>query len=108
MDKMPWDSHAKLVIIDDLNILLPKAVLYFKSMLHVPPPPPNKMLKVRKYCGDVFSTLYVGWGEGQATNTLSLGESFFCTCLKSHKCTNIPRFLSMIVAECQVCITELH
>ena len=63
MDKVRWDSHAKLVIIDDLTIP-PKTVLYFKSVLHAPPLPLNATLKVRRNCRDVFS--HCMWGEGPA------------------------------------------
>ena len=64
MDKVRWGSHAKLVIIDDLTIP-PKTVLYFKSVLHVPPLPLNATLKIRRNCGDVFSHFMWGGGRGR-------------------------------------------
>ena len=107
MDKVRWDSHAKLVIIDELTIP-PKAVLYFKSVLHVPPPLLNATLKIRRNCGDVFS--HCMWsGVGGGAGSVFSYESLFCACFKSHRCTFGLRVLSMIVVpmRCMTISTSL-
>ena len=89
MDKILWDSHAKLFnIINDLTIILPKAVLYFKCLLHVPPPPANAMLKVRNVTG--FSTMHVRWGEGQIMCSLNLVQIFVLCVFKEPQ---VPKIL---------------
>ena len=80
--------------------LFPKTVLYFQSLLHVSPHPPDVILKIVKNCRDVFSTLYVGWEEGQATCTLHLVRIFVLSVFKEPQVHNnniVSRFLSMIV-----------
>ena len=80
--------------------LFPKTVLYFQSLLQVSPHPPDVILKIVKNCRDVFSTLYVGWGEGQATCTLHLVRIFVLSVFKEPQVHNnnvVSRFLFMIV-----------
>ena len=80
--------------------LFPKTVLYFQSLLHVSPHPPDVILKIVKNCRDVFSTLYVGWGEGQATCSLHLVRIFVLSVFKEPQVHNnnvVSRFLYMIL-----------
>lgn len=93
MDKIPWDSQAKLVIIDDLSITS-KSISSFSNPFKPlqTPPPHSAMLKVRKKMRVHVFNIAGGMGERLGHVKVEyLAGSLFCVFIKRHKCTFVPR-----------------
>ena len=93
--KFSRDSHAKLVVIDDLTITQKQC--YIWSLMHVPLLLSNAMLKVRKRCGMCSQHCMWGGGRGVPRVLWISYESLSCACLKTHKDTFVPRILSIFM-----------
>ena len=61
-----------------------------------PLPNPFQCWWSEKIAGMFFNILWGGGRNGPSVLWISC-ESLFCACLKSHKCTIVPRILSMIL-----------
>ena len=72
--------------------MLPKTVLYSKSLLHVLPSSLNAMLNVRKNCGNVFSTvLACRVGESRAACTWNFVRIFLFRVFKEQRVQIYPK-----------------
>ena len=80
LDKIPWESHTKVVNVEWSS-----------------PSPPYTILKVWRNYGRKFTTLWVGWGSGWALTVRITRGCLLRVCESSYKCKCVPRNLSMIV-----------